>query len=75
MNDKYLKVEVHYPHQVGGQQVGDSPIGVWVTHLPTGLKAFCDHERSQLRNKRIAMSMIEWGLAELKFEEPNPLTP
>ena len=42
----------------------NTPRGVCVEHLPTGLKASCDQERSQLRNKRVAIAMIEYVLAE-----------
>ena len=45
--------------QRGGQSVGVIPKGVLVTHVPTGLAAFCDKERSQLKNRNVAMAMIE----------------
>ncbi len=51
------------PRQVGGQQVGCGPSGVRAIH-PMGLEAFCNTERSQHKNKIIALEMIEWGLSK-----------
>lgn len=65
IRDEHLKITVPERHLHGGQTCGDTPRGVCVEHLPTGLKAYCDQERSQLRNKRVAIAMIEYGLAEL----------
>lgn len=36
--------------------------GVKITHLPTGLIAFCATEKSQLENKSIALTMLRAGL-------------
>lgn len=54
---------------LGGQHCGTFPIGVTVTHLPSGLKAFCNYERSQYKNRKIAIEMIEYACCELKFYE------
>lgn len=72
MNLAHLKITVR-DLPTGGQGVCVVPSGVTVEHLPTGLKAFCDQGRSQLKNKNIAMSMIEYGLAEIGWEEPGTL--
>lgn len=58
-----LLVEPEQRRPPGGQHVGAGPVGVWVTHLPTGTKAFCNKERSQHCNRAIAMEMIEWALS------------
>ncbi len=52
---------------VGGQHVGTGPNGVKITHLPTGLVAMCDTERSQHRNRTIALDMIMGGLTSPGF--------
>lgn len=54
-----LKIEV----------VGTISTRVRVTHIPTGLIAECDNGRSQGKSKRIAESMIEWGLVEMGWKE------
>ena len=48
-------------YRVGGQHVG-YPSGVKVEHLPTGTVAICQLERSQYRNRTLAVEMIEWAL-------------
>lgn len=64
--DTDLKVEPWSPRPPGGQQVGVAT-GVRVTHLPTGLEAVCNTDRSQHRNKRIAVQMIEAALTSPDF--------
>lgn len=56
-----LIIEMWPPRSVGGQQVGIAT-GVKVTHTPTNLIAICATERSQHRNKQIAIDMILGGL-------------
>jgi len=50
----------------GGQHAGVRS-GVKITHIPTGLTAICETERSQHRNKQIAMDMILGGLTSKHF--------
>ena len=49
IRDEHLKITVQdrYP-SLGGQQAVSTPSGVLVEHIPTGIRAFCDQERSQL---------------------------
>ena len=62
-----LKVEC-WPHrQKGGQHVGGGPVGVKVTHLPSGVEAFCETARSQHINKLIALDMILAAITHPKF--------
>lgn len=62
-----LRVSNHDPRPPGGQQVGLTCCGVKVEHLPTGLIAICVSERSQRRNRDIAVRMIEAGLTDPEF--------
>jgi len=62
-----LRIEAWPPRQTGGQIVGIGSTGVKVTHLPTGMTATCDFERSQHRNKQLAVAMIEGGLTHPSF--------
>ena len=71
MNPAYLKITVPQPNSKGGQSCGSTPPGVTVEHIPTSLKAFCDQGRSQLKNKNIAIAMIEYGLAEINWKDPD----
>lgn len=61
-----LKIEAAVLRPPGGQQVG-SDSSVRVTHLPTGLSAVCATERSQHRNRLIAMDMLLGGLTSPHF--------
>lgn len=65
INPDDLAIATQHPVPLGGQHVGVIPRGVRVTHLPTGLTASCATERSQLKNRDVAISMIEWGLSEI----------
>lgn len=61
-----LKIEVARRNPPGGQHVGTEN-GIRITHLPTGLTAECKTERSQHRNKAIAMDMLLGGLKSPHF--------
>lgn len=69
MKPEDLKIEAGYPKSKGGQTVGMPTPAVRITHIPTGLSATCYFERSQLKNKRICLAMLEYGLAELEWKE------
>lgn len=69
MNPAYLKIESIAPPKQGGQHVGMVSVGVRVTHIPTGIEAACKTERSQHKNRNVALAMIEYGLLELGWKE------
>ena len=60
-----LRIETLTLPDMGGQHVGLISRGVKVTHIPTGLTASCDTERSQIKNRDVAISRLEWGLVEI----------
>lgn len=64
-----LTIELYPPRQIGGQHVGVGPVGVKITHNPTNLQVIVDYERSQTKNGKVAMSMIEWGLTEIGWKD------
>jgi protein subunit release factor A len=68
MNESDLKIESYPVISPGGQHVSVVRSGVKVTHVPTGLIAISDCERSQLKNKNVAMGMIEYGLAIINYD-------
>jgi len=56
-----LCVEVWPPRKLGGQHVGTAQ-GVRITHIASGITVTCDHERSQHRNKAIAIAALEGAI-------------
>lgn len=66
LKDEDLKVEVLRTHPRGGQHVG-TDTGIRVTHLPSGITAECDNDRSQHRNRQICIDMILGGLTSTHF--------
>lgn len=67
---KGLIIECWPPRQTGGQVVGSGPAGVRITHLPSGIQCIVNTERSQHKNKSIAMDMIESALTHPFFRGP-----
>ena len=67
----HVKLYPEERQKKGGQHAGISPVGVWATHEPTGLKAFCGFQRTQHQNRSIAFDMLEQGLIELEKRNNN----
>jgi protein subunit release factor A len=59
-------VHCEIPKDLGGQQCGLPNYGVFVKHIPTGFSAHSSWHRSQLKNRRAAMQMIEWAIANIE---------
>lgn len=64
-----LKIEVFKAGGAGGQSVQKNSTAVRITHVPTGIKASCQNERSLYQNRTIAMKIIAARLLDRQNAE------